>query len=168
MKHYKTPAGEIRAIDTKQSHLVQTDWSELTDEQLNEVLNPPPTLDDLSTTAMARINNGYTNAMAQILDEYPDAETLSFDKQEREAREYQQWQEIGGPEPATPYLDAMLSERPIGKHELVSRIIAKANAFVGAHGSATGRRQRLEDDIKAALQAEDRAALEAIGWSNSE
>jgi len=129
---------------------------------------PPAPLAALAAKAIARINSGYTQTMQVILDEYPDAETLSFDKQEREAREWQQWQVNGGAEPATPYIDAMLSERPIGKSELVSRIISKANAFVGAHGSATGRRQRLEDDIKASLQAEDRAALEAIGWSNSE
>ena len=125
---------------------------------------PPEPIADVAMKAMARVNAGYTQSMAMILVEYPDAETLSFDKQEREARTWSEWQEIGGTEPATPYLDAMLVERPIGKAELVARIITKADAFVAAHGNATGRRQRLEDDIKAARQAEDRAALEAIDW----
>ena len=125
---------------------------------------PESTLDELLVSALVRVNAGYTAALAAILDQYPDAETLSFDKQEREARTWGEWQEIGGTEPATPYLDAMLAERPIGKGELVTRILAKADAFVAAHGNATGRRQRLEDDIKAARQAEDRAALEAIDW----
>lgn len=136
-----------------------------------ETFSPPAaaSFKELVSAAMDRINAGYIRAMATILAEYPDAETLSFDKQEREAREWQAWHDPDGnngqgSEPATPYLDAMLAERPIGKAELVGRIITKADAFVAAHGAATGRRQRLEDEIKAARQAEDRAALEAIDW----
>ena len=130
---------------------------------------PAGTLDELRRLAVARVNNGYAREMETILVEYPDAETLSFDKQEREAREWQAWHDAAGnneqgSEPTTPYLDALLAERPIGKGDLVTRILAKADAFVAAHGNATGRRQRLEDDIKAARQAEDRAALEAIDW----
>jgi hypothetical protein len=125
---------------------------------------PPAPIVDLAAAATSRVNAGYQAQMGQILNEYPEAETLSFDKQEREARSWTEWQEIGGTEPATPYIDAMLVERPIGKAELVSRIIIKADAFMAAHGGATGKRQRLEDDIRAAAQAEDRAALEAIDW----
>lgn len=128
---------------------------------------PAASLDELAATAIARINGGYTKAMAQILAEYPDAETLSFDKQEVQAREWQAWHDAGAvaaDEPVTAYLDAMLVERPIGKDELVGRIIDKADQFTIAHGQATGRRQRLEDDIKAAKAAGDRAALEAIDW----
>ncbi|MBY5940257.1 hypothetical protein KUW00_05065 [Halomonas sp. DP5N14-9] len=130
-----------------------------------KVIDPPdPEIDALKDDALRRINAGYQHALSAILNDYPDAETLSFDKQEREARTWGEWQEVGGTEPATPYLDAMLAERPIGKGELVARILAKADAFVAAHGAATGRRQRLEDDIKAAREAEDRDALEAITW----
>ncbi len=125
---------------------------------------PPPPVAVLATAAIARVNSGYQAQMGQILDEYPDAETLSFDKQEREARQWQAWQDGDTGEPATPYLDAMLIERPIGKAELVSRIIAKADAFVASHGAATGKRQRLEDDIKAARTTEDREALKDINW----
>ncbi|EPC02478.1 hypothetical protein L861_08950 [Litchfieldella anticariensis FP35 = DSM 16096] len=134
-------------------------------DALDEV--PPEPLDNLAAAAMRRINAGYTAAMATILNEYPDAETLSFDKQDREARDWDLWQQSGAvpeDEPATPYLDAMLVERPIGKAELVSRILAKADAFTTAHGQATGRRQRLEDEVKAAKQAGDRIMLETIDW----
>ncbi|MEC8917771.1 MAG: tail fiber assembly protein [Pseudomonadota bacterium] len=130
---------------------------------------PPASLDDLATAALRRINAGYSAAIAQILVDYPDAETLSFDKQEAQARAWQAWADAGAvpdDEPATPYLDSMLLERPIGKAELVSRILTKADQFTAAHGQATGRRQRLEDEAKAALEAEDRAALEAIGWGD--
>ncbi|MCJ8287087.1 hypothetical protein [Halomonas sp.] len=154
--------GHVYWLDDGSRHEI----TELGDEPPADALSeaPPVPIADVAMKAMARVNAGYTRAMAAILMEYPDAETLSFDKQEREARTWSEWQKNGGTEPATPYLDAMLAERPIGKAELVGRIIAKANAFVEAHGNATGRRQRLEDDIQVAVDNEDRDTLETITW----
>lgn len=128
---------------------------------------PPSSIDALAISAMARINAGYTRALDIILAKYPDTETLSFDKQEKQAIAWNAWQkagEIPEDEPATPYLDAMLVERPIGKAELVARILDKAKHFTLAHGQATGRRQRLEDEVKEALSSKDRATLETIAW----
>lgn len=162
MRHFETPDGAIRGIESGQEELVKPDWAELSAEELQAKLNPPLATEDLAAAAMRRINAGYAKAMGAILAEYPDAETLSFDKQEREAREW-----IADNTAATPYLDAMLVERPIGKPELVKRIIKKADAFMQAHGGATGKRQRLEDEVKAALQSGDRATLETIGWDTT-
>jgi len=121
---------------------------------------PPETpIDDLASQALSRINSGYQAEMGKILNDYPQAETLTFDKQEREARQWQADNSV-----ATPYIDAMLAERPLEKAELVGRILAKADAFTQASGMATGKRQRLEDDVKAALEDKDRDALEAITW----
>lgn len=120
---------------------------------------PKPSIDDSARQAIDRINSGYQAEMGKILNDYPQAETLTFDKQEREARQWQMDNSV-----ATPYIDAMLAERPLDKAELVGRILAKADAFTMASGLATGKRQRLEDDVKAALAAEDRSALEAITW----
>lgn len=121
----------------------------------------PPTMsiDDLAAQALSRINSGYQAEMGKILNDYPQAETLTFDKQEREARQWQTDHSV-----ATPYIDAMLAERPLDKTELVGRILAKADAFTVASGMATGKRQRLEDEVKAMLEAKDRDALEAIDW----
>ena len=120
---------------------------------------PEIPIDDLATQALSRINSGYQAEMGKILNDYPHAETLTFDKQEREAR---QWQADNSM--ATPYIDAMLVERPLDKAELVGRILTKADAFTMASGMATGKRQRLEDEVKAAQKIEDRDALEAIDW----
>ncbi|MGQ7247195.1 hypothetical protein ACUN9Y_07640 [Halomonas sp. V046] len=122
---------------------------------------PLPPLDNLAVQALSRINSGYQAQMGQILNDYPQAETLTFDKQEREARQWQSDNSI-----ATPYIDAMLVERPLNKAELVGRILAKADAFTLASGMATGKRQRLEDEVKAALEAKGREALEAITWTS--
>ncbi|WP_306168632.1 hypothetical protein [Halomonas sp. MMSF_3323] len=126
-------------------------------EALNEA--PPRPIDDLAAQALSRINSGYQAEMGQILNDYPQAETLTFDKQEREARQWQAENSV-----ATPYIDAMLVERPMDKAELVGRILAKADAFTMASGKATGKRQRLEDEVKAAFEAEDRDALETLSW----
>lgn len=120
---------------------------------------PPMPVDQLATQALSRINAGYQAEMGQILNDYPQAETLTFDKQEREARQWQTDNSV-----TTPYIDAMLVERPLDKAELVGRILAKADAFTQASGMATGKRQRLEDEVKAALEAEDRETLEEVAW----
>lgn len=127
----------------------------------------PPTLDELAASALTRINAGYTKSLADILSQYPSDEVLSFDKQEAQADAWWAWYDPegnnqAGAEPATPYLDSMLETRPIGKAELVTRIRAKASAFSTEHGRATGRRQRLEDEVKAALEAGDRETLTTI------
>lgn len=113
-------------------------------------------LSDLKAAKLNEINRAYSAELATILDQYPHAETLTFDKQEREARAWD-----ADNTTATPYLDAMLVERPLTKADLVTRIIAKADQFTAASGAATGKRQRLEDDIAA---AEDLATLEGITW----
>ncbi|WP_348826791.1 hypothetical protein [Halomonas sp. RT37] len=123
------------------------------------VILPDKSLTEVAGQAIARINAGYQLQMGQILNEYPQAETLTFDKQEREARQWQADNSV-----ATPYIDAMLAERPLDKAELVARILDKADAFTSASGKATGKRQRLEDEIRAAFIDEDRGKLESISW----
>ena len=59
----------------------------------------------------------------------------------------------------TPFIDALAAGRQMDKAELVSRIIAKADAFALASGSLTGQRQRYEDMLDAASTAEDVAAI---------
>mgnify|MGYP001157020053 CR=1 FL=1 len=87
------------------------------------------------------------------------AETLTFDKQEREARQWQTDNSV-----TTPYIDAMLAERPLEKAELVGRILAKADAFTMASGMATGKRQRLEDELKAAVAVNNQRTIEKLKW----
>lgn len=117
------------------------------------------TLEEVRRQTMVRINAAYQGVMANVLAEYPIEETITFDKQEREARAWQDAPE--GSKPATPYLDALLSQRPMEKAELIARVIAKADAFVAFSGQATGKRQRLEDAVVAATEISE---LDAIKW----
>lgn len=116
---------------------------------------PGPTLDEARQAKLEEINQAYQADMSAALADYPQAETLSFDKQEREARTW-----LSYPETQTPFLDALKDARGIDKAVLVDRVIAKADAFAAVSGAATGKRQGLEDQI---LEA-DLDTLDTINW----
>ena len=108
-----------------------------------------PELAELKTA-----NAAYQQAIAEMTTGYPDDERLTFDKQEAEARAG-----LADSSASTPFVDALASGRQMDKAELVKRIIAKADAFALASGSLTGQRQRYEDLLKNARDAE---AVKAI------
>lgn len=113
-------------------------------------------LEQAKADAMQRINAGYSAELAHILADYPDAETKTWDKQESEARAW-----LADNSVSTPLIDAIASARSMDKAELVTRIIAKADAWVSLSGAATGKRQALEDEIAAAETVEE---AQAIAW----
>ena len=113
-----------------------------------------PELAELKTAKLAEINTAYQQAIAKMTPGYPDDERLTFDKQEQEARGW-----LADNSFPTPFVDALAAGRQMEKAELVSRIIAKADAFAIASGSLTGQRQRYEDFLK---NAQDAEAVKAI------
>lgn len=115
---------------------------------------PEPDLPELKTRKLAEINGSYQQAIATLTPTYPDDERLTFDKQEAEARAW-----MADNSAPTPFIDSLAAGRQMDKAELVSRIIAKADAFALASGSLTGQRQRHEDLLDAAKTAEDVAAI---------
>src|SRR5690554_2804242 len=48
MQYFKTPTGQIRAIDQGQKHLIAADWFEMTEAEVQAVFNPPKSLADLA------------------------------------------------------------------------------------------------------------------------
>lgn len=106
--------------------------------------------------ALQRINESYSEKLAHILADYPDAETKTWDKQESEARAYHA--DSSAP---TPLIDAIAAARNLDKAELVQRVIAKADAWIALSGAATGKRQALEDAIADAKTLE---VVEDISW----
>lgn len=115
---------------------------------------PETELSDLKKAKLSEINAAYQQAIATLTPTYPDDERLTFDKQEQEARAW-----LADNSTSTPFIDALAAGRQMNKAELVSRIIAKANAFAIASGSLTGQRQRYEDLLDAAETPEDVAAI---------
>ena len=70
----------------------------------------------------------------------PESEKLTWAKQETEARAWLLDNTV-----ATPLIDGIVSAREVDKAELVSKIIAKADAYATAVGVLTGKRQAVED-----------------------
>lgn len=96
------------------------------------------------------VNSGYDSAVSEYMKTYPEAELLTFDKQEKEAREWTADNRV-----STPFLDGLAKARGIDKADLVSRVIKKAEAFQTAISTLTGIRQKYEDEIEAAATVED-------------
>lgn len=111
-------------------------------------------LKSLKARKLAEINNAYQQAIATLTPTYPDDERLTFDKQEQEARSW-----LADNSTPTPFVDALAAGRQMDKAELVSRIIAKVDAFAYASGLLTGQRQRYEDLLDAAETADAVAAI---------
>ena len=96
------------------------------------------------------VNSGYDSAVSSYMKTYPEAELLTFDKQEKEAREWTADNRV-----STPFLDGLAKARGIDKADLVSRVIKKAEAFQTAISTLTGVRQKYEDEIDAATTVEE-------------
>ena len=111
-------------------------------------------LGGIKARKLTEINDAYQQAIATLTPTYPDDERLTFDKQEQEARAW-----LADNSASTPFVDALAAGRQMDKAELVNRIIAKADAFALASGSLTGQRQRYEDLLKDAQDAEAVAAI---------
>lgn len=115
---------------------------------------PEKPFSQLKIEKLNEINAAYQQAIATLTPTYPDDERLTFDKQEQEARAW-----LADNSAPTPFVDAIAAGRQMDKAELVSRIIAKADAFALASGSLTGQRQRYEDMLDVAETADAVAAI---------
>ena len=93
----------------------------------------------------ANVNYNYSQAMLKLKLEYPDVETATWDKQEREALAYR----IDNTAP-TPFIDGIVQGRGIDKDELIAKILEKSDALASVTGYYTGVRQALEAQIDAA------------------
>tara|TARA_R100001039_G_scaffold39097_1_gene43807 strand:- start:1259 stop:1750 length:492 start_codon:yes stop_codon:yes gene_type:complete len=128
------------------------------DHKTGGFTTPPKytTLEEARADKQREINAAYSSELDAILSDYPEAETKTWDKQESEARAYQDDSTA-----STPLIDAIATARSMDKAELVQRVIAKADAWIALSGAATGKRQALEDAI---ASTESLEALDAISW----
>ncbi|SDG22433.1 hypothetical protein SAMN05216571_106166, partial [Onishia taeanensis] len=120
---------------------------------------PDIPLDQLAKQKLSEINAAANKALADIRRDYPQFEIDTWGDQEREARA---WAADNSVE--TPTLSGIAAERGVTVAELAPKVITKANIYRPMATAVIGKRQRLEDVIKAAQEAEDRDAIEAISW----
>ena len=104
--------------------------------------------------AIERVRAAYGNTINSITLPYTTAETSTWTKQESEARAYQ----VNNTAP-TPLITALATNRGIAIAELVTRIIAKADAYATAVGQLLGVQQKQEDAIAAATTLDELNAI---------
>lgn len=120
-------------------------------------------IEQAKAEALARVNEGYIQAVSALEADYPASERESWRVQVDEARRL-----VEG-DTDTPWIDAAAQAREITRDELAQLIITQDGQYRAVHGQLTGRRQALRDQIYA-LTGSDREtwqALTRLGWSES-
>jgi hypothetical protein len=130
---------------------------ELTDEQFDGLLadyskftDPDPV-----ATARRRIDDAYQGELDAAVAGYPEWERESWLRQESEARSVLM---------SRPWITAAAEARGVSTGDLIDKIKEKADAFTLLHGTATGKRQRLQDEITALGSNPTPEQLNAIDW----
>lgn len=131
------------------------------------VPDPEQELANACTRKIQKINAMYEASINALIREYPEVEQKTWLAQEREAREYLEWEEFGGDTdpPPTPVLDNILLGRngedgTETMQALCLAVLENADLFAAAQ-QLTGIRQRL---VKAARKAETVEEVELIEW----
>ncbi len=114
-------------------------------------------LDEARALKLAVVARQCDAELKPIKAGYPVGEQQTWDKQEREAREF-----VADDQTPTPMLTALAEARGITVADLAARVIVKADAFSAYSGGVIGRRQRCEDEIDAATNL---AAVDAVTWN---
>lgn len=111
-----------------------------------------PALDKLAH--IAENNAQYEAAISLMTSDYPASEIATWERQRAEAVAW------GADSTAqTPWIDIAASARGLDRDKYLARTLAKVNAFAVASACLTGRRQGIDDQIRAATTAEELAAV---------
>lgn len=107
-------------------------------------------LEQLRSNKIDEIMAAADSVMNQLTGKYPEAEKLSWTKQEAEALEKK-----GNQSAVTPLIDKLAAGRGTTSVLLATKIRKKAAAFTIGAGITIGERQRCEDLAIAAQTAQD-------------
>jgi len=99
-------------------------------------------------------NAAYEQAIASLTADYPAAEIQTWERQRAEVIAWE-----ADPTAPTPWIDLAASARGLDRGKYLGRTLAKVHAFARASAWLTGRRQGIDDAIRAATTVE---ALQAI------
>lgn len=105
---------------------------------------------ELKEKKLSEIEASFKNAMSS-LDKTPDEERLTFERQEREAKEYI----ASNDESKAPFLKALATSREVDLNDLAQKVVAKANLYANASATLIGKRQKALDEIKKTTTKED-------------
>lgn len=124
-------------------------WSDTTQELVIDI-----DLARAKTAKIASFAESFEQAAAQITAGYPASEIVSWPTQEKEALAWDDDNNV-----LTPYIDALATARGISRTVYLTKTVQKIVAFRAATATIIGKRQRLEDQAKAASTIEQLAAI---------
>lgn len=99
-------------------------------------------------------NAQYDAAISAMTRDYPAAEISTWERQRAEVIAWS-----ADSTAATPWIDIAATARGLDRDEYLTRTLTKVNAFAMASAYLTGRRQGIDDQIRAATTAEELAAV---------
>jgi hypothetical protein len=144
--------------DGSQDAYIPADQTFISEAEADFLRTPVYTADQMLEIAHARIMDAYQVAIVDLTAGYPADEVASWPKQEAEARAW-----LLNNDTPTPWINGASSARGINVPNLVALIIRNADALAPLYGLATGKRQKLRDQIDA-LVSPTQAQLDAIKW----
>lgn len=99
-------------------------------------------------------NAEYEAAISAMTSDYPASEISTWERQRAEAVAWGLDTNV-----ATPWIDIAATARGLDRDEYLARTLAKVTAFASASAYLTGRRQGIDDQLRAATTAEQLAAV---------
>ena len=99
-------------------------------------------------------NAAYETAIEQMTADYPAAEIQTWERQRAEVIAWEADQSA-----PTPWIDMAAGARGLARDEYLARTLAKVTAFAQASAWLTGRRQGIDDAIRAAKSPAELAAI---------
>lgn len=121
--------------------------AELTEQQYSEALQQE--IADRKLLLTKRNNQAYEDALSMMTRDYPASEIQTWERQRAEVLAWN-----ADPLAATPWIDIAASSRGLDRDEYLARTLAKVQAFAAASAWLTGRRQGIDDSIRAAMTLE--------------
>lgn len=119
---------------------------------------PAPDLAQVKAAKLAELSAAFSQQMGVVKAGYPDEEIQSWFDQKSEAVAF-----TADSGAATPLLSAMAGARGIAVADLAARVMANAAQYAAAAGMFIGKRQKYEDAVNAALDAD---AVAGIVWTD--
>jgi hypothetical protein len=123
---------------------------------MTEVLLTRP-LAELAAAKRAAIRAEARARMQAILDQYPEHERAGWERQLSVARAYKT-----DTSTVPPLLQTLADRRGLTPDEMADKIITKAEQFETLYADVVGTQQSLEDQVRAAEDAGDKAGVLAV------
>jgi hypothetical protein len=108
----------------------------------------------LRTSLPTDNNAAYETAISQMTADYPASEIATWERQRAEVIAWE-----ADSTAATPWIDIAASARGLDRDIYLTRTLEKVHAFAQASAWLTGRRQGIDDAIRAATTLEELRAI---------